>query len=354
MTTAKDNASANISKTNSKVEVTAEILIDEQDCSHEEPCDSLKALLARHMRYELCRDDHDKHELFNALAQSVKEQMLDDWRQTRLKDNQYQQKQVAYLSLEFLMGRALGNALLSLDITEDAQQVLTEYATNLEHIEQVEHDAGLGNGGLGRLAACFLDSCASLDLPVTGYGIRYQYGMFVQKIIDGYQVERPDRWLRNGNPWEVRISNHIVSVPFYGHTETHSFKQGHRHHVLVNTQKVLAIPYDMPIPGYKNNRINTLRLWKAEANDDFDLAEFNEGDYAEAVATKNLAEQITMVLYPNDASVNGKEWLKLGRCVGNYKSVDGIYQSYFIARGIRALVSSYDEKYASSYCRNHI
>ncbi|MGI2170863.1 glycogen/starch/alpha-glucan phosphorylase [Shewanella sp. MF05960] len=307
MTTAKDNASANISKTNSKVEVTAEILIDEQNCSHEEPCDSLKALLARHMRYELCRDDHDKHELFNALAQSVKEQMLDDWRQTRLKDNQYQQKQVAYLSLEFLMGRALGNALLSLDITEDARQVLTEYATNLEHIEQVEHDAGLGNGGLGRLAACFLDSCASLDLPVTGYGIRYQYGMFVQKIIDGYQIERPDRWLRNGNPWEVRISNHIVSVPFYGHTETHSFKQGHRHHVLVNTQKVLAIPYDMPIPGYKNNRINTLRLWKAEANDDFDLAEFNEGDYAEAVATKNLAEQITMVLYPNDASVNGKE-----------------------------------------------
>ncbi|QDE31115.1 glycogen/starch/alpha-glucan phosphorylase [Shewanella polaris] len=314
MTTAKDNANvdntnASVSgrKSNNHMNVAAEILADHPNCSLSEPCDGLSISLARHIHYELCRDEHDKHELFNALALSVKEQMLENWRQTRLKDNQYPQKQIAYLSLEFLMGRALGNALLSLDMTEEAQKILTEYSTNLEDMEQVEHDAGLGNGGLGRLAACFLDSCASLDLPVTGYGIRYQYGMFVQKIIDGYQVERPDRWLRNGNPWEVRISNHSVSVPFYGHTETHVNKPGNRHHVWVNTQNVLAIPYDMPIPGFKNKRINTLRLWKAEANDEFDLSEFNEGDYTEAVATKNLAEQITMVLYPNDASVNGKE-----------------------------------------------
>ncbi|WP_351011499.1 glycogen/starch/alpha-glucan phosphorylase [Shewanella sp. S1-58-MNA-CIBAN-0166] len=321
MTTAKTNASATKptarasrakanSKTSSKTQVATQTAADNQLSSHAEPCepcDSLAASLARHIRYGLCRDEHEQHELFNAVAQSVKEQMLDNWRQTRIKDNQYQQKQVAYLSLEFLMGRALGNALLSLDITADAQQVMTEYATSLEELEQVEQDAGLGNGGLGRLAACFLDSCASLDLSVTGYGIRYQYGMFVQKIVDGYQVERPDRWLRHGNPWEVRIANRIVTVPFFGHTETYVDKQGHRHHVWAETQNVLAVPYDVPIPGFKNGRINTLRLWKAEANDEFDLAEFNEGDYAEAVATKNLAEQITMVLYPNDSSVNGKE-----------------------------------------------
>ncbi|AZG73130.1 glycogen/starch/alpha-glucan phosphorylase [Shewanella livingstonensis] len=327
MTTAKDNASvkkltARSSRTNTKATSKASIKGPSKDkiaaasdadqvlSVHEdpcEPCDSLSASLARHIRYGLCRDEHEQHELFNAVAHSVKEQMLDNWRQTRIKDNQYQQKQVAYLSLEFLMGRALGNALLSLDMTNDAQQVLIDYATSLEELEQVEQDAGLGNGGLGRLAACFLDSCASLDLPVTGYGIRYQYGMFAQKIVDGYQVERPDRWLRHGNPWEVRIANRIVSVPFFGHTETYVDKQGHRHHVWADTQNVLAVPYDMPIPGFKNGRINTLRLWKAEANDEFDLAEFNEGDYAEAVATKNLAEQITMVLYPNDSSVNGKE-----------------------------------------------
>ena len=313
MTTAKESASVKKAPTTRKkptkstkvaTPVKAQATEAAEPC---EPCDTLGASLARHIRYGLCRDEHEKDELFTAVAESVKEQMLDNWRETRIKDNQYEQKQVAYLSLEFLMGRALGNALLSLDLTDEAQKVLTDYATTLEDLEQVEQDAGLGNGGLGRLAACFLDSCACLDLPVTGYGIRYQYGMFVQKIIDGYQVERPDRWLRHGNPWEVRIANRIVTVPFFGHTETYVDKDGRRHHIWTNTQNVLAVPYDMPIPGFNNGRINTLRLWKAEANDEFDLAEFNDGDYAEAVATKNLAEQITMVLYPNDASVNGKE-----------------------------------------------
>ncbi|MCL1112745.1 glycogen/starch/alpha-glucan phosphorylase [Shewanella basaltis] len=309
MTTAKESASVKKASAPRKkpTKTTKAVTPVSQTSEPCEPCDTLGASLARHIRYGLCRDEHEKEELLTAVAESVKEQMLDNWRETRLKDNQYQQKQVAYLSLEFLMGRALGNALLSLDLTDEAKKVLTDYAISLEELEQVEQDAGLGNGGLGRLAACFLDSCASLDLSVTGYGIRYQYGMFAQKIVDGYQVERPDRWLRHGNPWEVRIANRIVSVPFFGHTETYVDKDGRRHHVWSNTQNVLAVPYDMPIPGFKNGRINTLRLWKAEANDEFDLAEFNDGDYAEAVATKNLAEQITMVLYPNDASVNGKE-----------------------------------------------
>lgn len=272
-----------------------------------EPCDALPASFERHLRYGLSRGEGVSCELFQALAYSVKEQMLDNWRQTRVDDSHFQRKQVAYLSLEFLMGRALGNALLSLDLQQDSRDALSNYAVSLEELEEAEHDAGLGNGGLGRLAACFLDSCASMDLSVTGYGIRYEYGMFAQKIVDGYQVERPDRWLREGNPWEVRVPTHNVTVPFFGHTESYVDKQGRRHIIWVETQDVLAVAYDMPVPGYRNGRVNTLRLWKAEATDDFDLAEFNQGDYTEAVARKNLAEQITMVLYPNDASENGKE-----------------------------------------------
>ncbi|WP_028772659.1 glycogen/starch/alpha-glucan phosphorylase [Shewanella waksmanii] len=263
--------------------------------------------MARQVLHGLNRDEQDNQELFNALAQSVKELMLDDWRQTRSQDGSYQNKQVAYLSLEFLMGRALGNALLNLDIDTEVRQALLPYSQLLETIAEQEHDAGLGNGGLGRLAACFLDSCASMDLAVVGYGIRYEYGMFSQKIQDGYQVECPDRWLRDGNPWEVRVPAHNVTVPFFGHTESYVDKHGRRHMTWVDTQDVLAVAYDMPVPGYRNKRINTLRLWKSEATDDFDLAEFNQGDYAEAVARKNQAEQITMVLYPNDASENGKE-----------------------------------------------
>ncbi|BAJ01047.1 glycogen/starch/alpha-glucan phosphorylase [Shewanella violacea] len=276
----------------------------QQNC---EPSDSLSASLSRYMNNGLGQEEYAQHDLFHALASSVKELMLDKWRQTRAKDCQYQTKQVAYLSLEFLMGRALGNALLNLQLTDESREALSQYAVDLESLESLEQDAGLGNGGLGRLAACFLDSCASLDIAVTGYGIRYEYGMFAQRIVDGYQVEGPDRWLKDGNPWEVRVPNHNVTVPFFGHTESYIDKQGRRHVTWVDTQDVKAVAYDMPIPGYRNGRINTLRLWKSEATDDFDLTEFNQGDYTEAVARKNLAEQITMVLYPNDASENGKE-----------------------------------------------
>lgn len=272
-----------------------------------EPCDALPACLERQLRYNLCRFEPRSQDLFHALALGVKEQLLDDWRSTRSRDAEGDKRQVAYLSLEFLMGRALGNALLNLDLTQDARDALVPFAVTLETLAQEEHDAGLGNGGLGRLAACFLDSCASMDIAATGYGIRYEYGMFAQKIVDGFQIERPDRWLREGNPWEVRLHAYSVLVPFFGHTESYVDREGRRHIQWVGTQDVRAVPHDMPVPGFRNGRINTLRLWKAEATDDFDLEEFNQGDYAEAVARKNLAEQITMVLYPNDASENGKE-----------------------------------------------
>ena len=272
-----------------------------------EPCESLAANFERHIRNWLSRDEKVPGDLYYALALSVKEQLFEHWRSTRRQDLSYQKKQVAYLSLEFLMGRALGNMLLCLDLTDECRQSLNQLAIDLEEIQEQEHDAGLGNGGLGRLAACFMDSCATMDIAATGYGIRYEYGMFMQRIADGYQQEMPDKWLRMGNPWEVRVNSHNVNVPFYGRTETYLDKKGRRHIAWVDTQDVLAVAYDMPIPGYRNQRVNTPRLWKAEATDDFDLSEFNQGDYAEAVARKNLAEQITMVLYPNDASENGKE-----------------------------------------------
>ena len=279
-------------------------IVSKEGC---EPCDSLSVAFSRQLRYDLTRDDQSRSGMFHALAIAVKEQLLDNWRNTRKLDIEQDKKHVSYLSLEFLMGRALGNALLNMNMTDESRQVLSDYAVSLEELEQQEHDAGLGNGGLGRLAACFLDSCATLDLAVTGYGIRYEYGMFLQKIVDGYQVEQPDRWLRDGNPWEVRVPQHNVTVKFFGHTHSYTDASGRCHMLWSDTQDVAAVAYDMPVPGYRNGRVNTLRLWKAEATNEFDLAEFNQGDYTEAVAAKNLAEQITMVLYPNDSSENGKE-----------------------------------------------
>ncbi|MBQ4888920.1 glycogen/starch/alpha-glucan phosphorylase [Shewanella sp. MMG014] len=317
--------------TNSAVnQSTLEVVGSNHDC---DPCETLAATFKRQIHGSLCRDEHAINDMYSALASTVKNQLLNQWRETRLKDNQYQEKQVAYLSLEFLMGRSLGNALLSLDLTKETHEALAEYAADIESLQEAELDAGLGNGGLGRLAACFLDSCASLDLSVVGYGIRYEYGMFKQKLVDGYQVEQPDRWLREGNPWEVRMANHAITVPFFGHTETYVDPSGDRHYVWVDTQDVQAIPHDMPVPGFRNGRINTLRLWKAEATDDFDLAEFNDGDYTEAVARKNLAEQITMVLYPNDASENGKELRLRQQYFLSSASLQDILQRYTAVYG---------------------
>ncbi|HIE54425.1 MAG TPA: glycogen/starch/alpha-glucan family phosphorylase, partial [Chromatiaceae bacterium] len=181
------------------------------------------------------------------------------------------------------------------------------FVLDLENIEQQEHDAGPGNGGLGRLAACFLDSCATLGLPVLGYGLRYEYGMFRQEIENGYQVEEPDHWLRDGYPWELERAEYTQTIHFGGRTEHYQDEHGIQRVRWIDTEDVLAIPYDVPVSGYQNGVVNTLRLWKSTATDVFNLDEFNAGDYPESVAAKNNAEQITMVLYPNDASENGKE-----------------------------------------------
>ncbi len=270
---------------------------------------TLKEDLARHFYYTLGRDKVGESQtyLYTALALTIRDRMVSRCRATREHVGSKPTRVAAYLSLEFLMGRALGNAILNLDLAPSVKSALSDYCSSLEQVAEAEHDAGLGNGGLGRLAACFLDSCASLALPVIGYGIRYEYGMFNQSIENGYQVEQPDHWLREGHPWELSAPEHTRRVKFFGYVKAHIDRQGRMHRQWSDTQDVLAVPYDVPVPGYRNQVANTLRLWKAAATDEFDFSEFNAGSYSEAVARKNLAEQITMVLYPNDSSENGKE-----------------------------------------------
>ncbi|MBT3043098.1 MAG: glycogen/starch/alpha-glucan phosphorylase [Candidatus Thiodiazotropha sp. (ex Codakia orbicularis)] len=258
----------------------------------------------RYFAHTLGRDDHctSSHYPYKALALAVRDRLIERWKRTRSTYENDDCKRTFYLSLEFLMGRTLSNAILNLDVSEEVNRAFIDLGINLDDIRGSEPDAGLGNGGLGRLAACFLDSCATLELPVRGYGLRYEYGMFRQHIANGYQIEDPDHWLRDGNPWELERPEYTQRIKFCGHTE----------HIngsvrWVDTQDVLAVPYDLPVPGYRNGTVNTLRLWKAAATDEFNLEEFNAGSYTEAVEAKNDAEHITMVLYPNDASENGKE-----------------------------------------------
>lgn len=264
--------------------------------------------LKRHLHLTLGSDrvEGDHRYLYSAAAITVRDRLVERWRATRERYADQATKRVAYLSLEFLMGRALSNAVLNLDMDEGLRAAIKDYGVSLEELAESERDAGLGNGGLGRLAACFLDSCATLGLPVTGYGIRYDYGMFHQVIRDGYQLENPDHWLEAGNPWEFESPENTRRVKFYGHTTTYTDSSGRVHVSWVDTDDVLAMPYDMPVPGYRNETVNTLRLWSAMATEEFNLGEFNQGSYTEAVAKKNEAEQISMVLYPNDVSENGK------------------------------------------------
>ncbi|MET0008345.1 MAG: glycogen/starch/alpha-glucan phosphorylase [Candidatus Thiodiazotropha sp. 6PLUC9] len=258
----------------------------------------------RYFAHTLGRDDHctSSHYPYKALALAMRDRLIERWKLTRSNYEESDCKRTFYLSLEFLMGRALSNAILNLNICDDVDKAFIDLGINLDHIRESEPDAGLGNGGLGRLAACFLDSCATLQLPVRGYGLRYEYGMFRQHIANGQQIEDPDHWLRDGNPWELERPEYTQQIKFGGRTE-HINGQVR----WVDTQDVLAVPYDLPVPGYRNGTVNTLRLWKAAATDEFNLEEFNAGSYTESVEAKNNAEHITMVLYPNDASENGKE-----------------------------------------------
>ncbi len=269
----------------------------------------LVADFKRYYGHRLGRDENcqSPHYAYEALSLAISDRLIERWKMTYNAYKASDCKKAYYLSMEFLMGRTLSNAMLNLGINNAVDGAMYTLGLELEELIDSEPDAGLGNGGLGRLAACFIDSCATLQLPVTGYGLRYEYGMFSQTIVNGEQVEEPDHWLRNGNTWEIERLEYKQRIKFGGYTETHVDENGRKSVSWVNTQDVLAVPFDTPIPGYQNGTVNTLRLWKATATEEFDLQEFNAGDYAEAVAAKNTAENITMVLYPNDANENGKE-----------------------------------------------
>jgi starch phosphorylase len=244
---------------------------------------------------------------YMALAHAVRDRMLQRWISTAATYTQQGSRTIAYLSAEFLMGPHLGNNLVNLDIYDAARQAVAELGLDLDELLRQEEEPGLGNGGLGRLAACFIDSLATLQVPCVGYGIRYEYGIFQQEILDGSQAEKTDKWLRFGSPWELMRPEWAVTVKFGGHTERYIDEQG-RHRVRwVPAREVVAVPYDTPILGYQVGTANTLRLWRAEAPESFDFSVFNRGDYWGAVQQKVTSENITKVLYPNDEQLKGKE-----------------------------------------------
>ncbi|MCR3757873.1 glycogen/starch/alpha-glucan phosphorylase [Clostridium felsineum] len=273
-------------------------------------------------------DNSSKLHQYLALGSLIKEYSAQKWMNT---NNQYakeSRKQVYYFSMEFLIGRLLGSNILNLDIYDICEEGLSELGINLEELQEVENDAGLGNGGLGRLAACFLDSMASLGIPGHGCGIRYDYGLFEQKIVDGYQVEIPDNWLRDGNVWEVRREDKAIVVKFGGEV-IQTEKDGKLSFEHINYESVLAVPYDTPIIGYKNNTVNTMRLWRAETIDkDFDLESFSKGQYSKAVEHKYSIESISQVLYPDDTRIDGKI-LRLKQ------------QYFFVSAGLKSIIRSY-------------
>jgi len=265
---------------------------------------NVKKTFTRHLHYTLIKDRHvsTPRDYFFALANTVKDHLVSRWIKTQQYWYETDPKRVYYLSLEFYMGRSLTNTMINLGIQGACDEALYQLGLDFEELESKEEDAGLGNGGLGRLAACFLDSMSTLGLASYGYGIRYEFGIFRQHILNGEQAEEPDDWLRYGNPWEKGRPEYTVEVNFYGQVVEENGKRK-----WVNPQVVLAMPYDTPIPGYNNNVCNTLRLWSAKAPIHFDLKTFNTGDYIQAVLDRNLAENISRVLYPNDNMFEGKE-----------------------------------------------
>ncbi len=259
--------------------------------------------------YGLGKDKYTatRHDDFEALALSVRDRLVERWSVTQQRYHDENLKRVYYFSMEFLIGRLLDTNILNLGLESQVKEAMGELGMNLEELREAELDAGLGNAGLGRLAACFLDSMATLSIPAHGYGIRYEYGIFNQKIINGYQVEFPDEWLRLGNPWEFPRPEYNVRVRFYGRSYLAHDENGHLRAHWVDTDDVFATPYDIPVPGYRNNIVNTLRLWSARSSEEFDLSYFNDGDYERAVYNKVLTENISKVLYPNDNVSQGRE-----------------------------------------------
>jgi len=269
---------------------------------------SLSNQFAENLEFRLVRDritatGEDAH---FALSLAIRDRLVRKWLRTQHEYIVSDVKRVYYLSMEYMMGRLLGNALINMDFYDECYEILKEDGYSLEEIREFEHDMGLGNGGLGRLAACYLDSMATLELPAFGYGIRYEYGIFDQVIENGFQVEYPDNWLQSGNPWDIMRRDLQYNVKFYGKSKRTQNADGTYKFDWIETEDVLALAYDIPVPGFKNNTVNNLRLWQAKAGKDFSFKDFNAGNYVAAVSSKTDSETISKVLYPNDSYVEGK------------------------------------------------
>ena len=277
-------------------------------------------------------EEANDQQLFQAVSYAIKDIIVDQWIATHKEYEKQDAKTVYYLSMEFLMGRALGNNIINMGAHKVVKEVLDELGLDLNVIEDQEPDPALGNGGLGRLAACFLDSLSTLGYPAYGCGIRYKYGMFEQKIENGFQVEVPDNWLKHGNPFEMKRTEYAVQVKFGGYVRVAKDANGREKFIQENYQSVLAVPYDLPIVGYGNNVVNTLRIWDAEAIDTFNLDSFDKGDYQKAVEQQNLARTICEVLYPNDNHYSGKQ-LRLKQ------------QYFFVSASVQRAVSKYMENH---------
>ncbi len=289
--------------------------------------DDFRRILTNQLTYSLSKDMYSatRRDKCAATVLSVRARLVKNWIAHQQAYYKVDAKRLYYLSLEFLLGRLLKNYIMNLDLMDEYREAIDVLAIRLEDVFDCEWEAGLGNGGLGRLAACFLDSMATLNYPCYGYGIRYEYGIFTQKIVDGYQTEAPDNWLRYGNYWEFPRPELLYRIRFYGKVETHSKKTE-----WVDTDELYAMAYDYPIPGFRTGTVNTLRLWGAKSTRDFDLEYFNSGDYIKAVENKNNSENISKVLYPNDLSLAGKE-LRLKQ------------QYFFVAASLADIMRRYDK-----------
>jgi len=290
--------------------------------------EGLKEDFSWHLRYSLAKGDSraTERDRYTAFANAVRDRLVERWISTQEEYARQNTKRVYYLSLEFLIGRLLGNNVINLKADQLCRDALKDFGINWNDLRDFETDAGLGNGGLGRLAACYLDSMSTLELAGMGYGLRYDYGIFRQRIVNGSQVEEPDNWLRNGYPWEMARPEYAQQVNFGGHVECRTEK-GRQQWCWVPAETVQGVPYDLPIVGYRN-AVNSLRLWSAKAVDDFNLEDFNKGSYVEAVERKVLAENLTKVLYPNDNTTAGKE-LRLRQ------------QYFFVACSLRDIIRRY-------------
>ena len=297
--------------------------------------ESFKRGVLGHLEYTLAELPHQvdsEWEPYVAVALAVRDRMVERW--VRTQDTYYRRdaKRVYYLSLEYLMGRTLGNSLINMGLLDECARALHELGYRLEDVREAEWDAGLGNGGLGRLAACFLDSLATLGYPSYGYGLRYDYGIFHQRIVNGAQVEVPDGWLRYGNPWEIPRAGDRFRVQFFGRVQSSVDAQGRLAKEWLDTRDVLATPFDTPVPGYGTQTVNTLRLWAARAVQEFDLREFNEGDYIGAIEARARSESICRVLYPSDNVAAGQE-LRLAQ------------EYFFVAATLQDIIRRYKKRY---------